>query len=110
MKRLTILFCVLAVGLVSTMALAQVVTTGTVVVIVQDEQGGRLPGATVTAAAADSITSREAITNETGEADSAGHESVVAVRRSPSTCPALLRQDSRTSWCVPVTRRRSVPR
>ena len=40
MKRLTILFCVLAVGLVSTMALAQVVTTGTAIVIKKDEQGG----------------------------------------------------------------------
>ena len=68
MKRFTILCCVLAIGLVASMTSAQVVTQGTMQVIVQDEQGGRLPGATVSAAAADTITSREVVTNERGEA------------------------------------------
>ena len=69
MKIRTLLIACATLALLAGIAAAQVVTTGTIVVIVQDEQGGRLPGATVTAAAADSITSREAITNEAGEAE-----------------------------------------
>ncbi len=68
MKLRTLLITCATLALLAGFAAAQVVTTGTVVVIVQDEQGGRLPGATVSAAAADSITSREATTNEAGEA------------------------------------------
>lgn len=47
-------------------AFAQVATTGTVHVIVEDANGGRLPGVTVTARAADTITTRTAVTNEEG--------------------------------------------
>jgi hypothetical protein len=68
MKASATLFTCSALLLTASLAPAQVVTKGTIVVIVQDEQGGRLPGATVTAEAADSITKREVITNEQGEA------------------------------------------
>ena len=47
---------------------AQVVTTGTVTVIVLDSGGARVPGAIVSARAADSVTSRTAETNAQGEA------------------------------------------
>ncbi|HSL20886.1 MAG TPA: TonB-dependent receptor [Vicinamibacterales bacterium] len=49
-------------------AIAQVSTTGTIQVIVEDSGGGRLPGVTVTARAADTITTRTAVTNEEGVA------------------------------------------
>ena len=68
MNRYAILICVLAIGLTAVMAPAQVVTKGTIVVIVSDEQGGRLPGATVSASAADTITAREVVSNDQGEA------------------------------------------
>jgi hypothetical protein len=47
---------------------AQVTTTGTILVVVQDAQGGRLPGVTVTARAEDSVTTRVAVTNGEGVA------------------------------------------
>ena len=47
---------------------AQVSTTGTIQVVVEDQAGGRIPGATVTARAADTVTSRTAVTNEEGVA------------------------------------------
>ena len=47
---------------------AQVETQGTIVVVVADSQGSRLPGAIVAAAAPDTVTSREAVTNGLGEA------------------------------------------
>lgn len=37
---------------------AQVSTTGTIEAIVEDSNGGRLPGVTVTARAADTVTTR----------------------------------------------------
>ncbi len=46
---------------------AQVVTTGTVVVVVRDSSGGVLPGAVVTATAPDIGLSRTAVTNGEGE-------------------------------------------
>jgi hypothetical protein len=49
-------------------AFAQVSTTGTIQVVVEDKDGGRLPGVTVTAEAADVITKRNAVTDETGTA------------------------------------------
>jgi hypothetical protein len=45
---------------------AQVSTTGTIQVVVADQAGGRVPGATVTARAADTVTTRVAVTNEEG--------------------------------------------
>ena len=47
---------------------AQVVTTGTVVVVVRDTSGGVLPGVSVTASAGDVATQRTAVTNAQGEA------------------------------------------
>ena len=49
-------------------AYAQVATTGTITVVVEDKDGGRLPGVTVTAEAADVITKRTAVTDATGTA------------------------------------------
>jgi hypothetical protein len=57
----------LAVGVASPLA-AQVSTTGTILVIVQDQDGGRLPGVVVTARAADTVTTRTVVTNEEGVA------------------------------------------
>ena len=47
---------------------AQVTTTGTITVVIQDKDGGRLPGVTVSAEAPDTITKRSAVTDETGTA------------------------------------------
>ena len=49
-------------------AFAQVTTTGTIQVILEDPQGGRLPGVTVTASAADVVTTRTAVTDAEGVA------------------------------------------
>ncbi|HJS59986.1 MAG TPA: TonB-dependent receptor, partial [Vicinamibacteria bacterium] len=51
-----------------TTALAQVVTTGTIVVLAESEDGNRLPGAAVTATATDTTTRREAVTDAQGQA------------------------------------------
>ena len=47
-------------------AAAQVANTGTIQVTVEDADGGRLPGVTVTASATDTITRRSAVTDATG--------------------------------------------
>jgi hypothetical protein len=57
----------LVVSLVGTAA-AQVATTGTVQVTISDQDGGRLPGVSVTARAADTVTTRTAVTNDEGVA------------------------------------------
>ena len=49
-------------------ASAQVANTGTVQVVVEDADGGRLPGVTVTAESADTITKRTAVTDAQGVA------------------------------------------
>ncbi len=49
-------------------ASAQVATTGTIQVILEDSQGGRLPGVTVFASAADVVTTRTTVTDATGTA------------------------------------------
>ena len=67
MKRALLLGC-LAVLIAANIVSAQVVTTGTVVVVVEATDGSRLPGATVTASAADVATRRTAVTDEKGEA------------------------------------------
>jgi hypothetical protein len=54
-------------GVVGT-ASAQVSTTGTIQVVVQDPDGGRLPGVTVTAKAADTVTTRTVVSNAEGVA------------------------------------------
>ena len=47
---------------------AQVTATGTIEVVVQDPEGLPLPGVTVAAQAADAVTRREAVTDDTGRA------------------------------------------
>jgi hypothetical protein len=54
--------------LCASLASAQVVTTGTIVVVVEAEDGSRLPGATVTATASDTTTRREVVSDAQGEA------------------------------------------
>ncbi len=68
MKITTSFLVFLALSISASMASAQVVTKGTIVVIVTDPQGARLPGAVVRAEAADTVTSREATTNHSGVA------------------------------------------
>ena len=67
MKRVLLLGC-LAVLTAATVVSAQVVTTGTVAVVVEASDGSRLPGATVTASAPDVPTRRTAVTDSQGEA------------------------------------------
>ena len=55
-------------------AFAQVVTTGTVTVVVEAQDGSRLPGAVVTAASTDAFSRREATTDAAGEARLSGLE------------------------------------
>src|SRR5262245_16724516 len=52
----------------ATTALAQVTTTGSVQLIIEDQQGGRLPGVTVTASATDVVTTRTVVTDGQGVA------------------------------------------
>lgn len=60
---------VMALWLVFTgVASAQVTNTGTIEIVVADADGGRLPGVTVTAAAADTITKRTVVTDGQGVA------------------------------------------
>lgn len=49
-------------------AAAQVASSGTIEVIVEDPDGSRVPGATVTASAPDAVTSRTVVTDEQGMA------------------------------------------
>ena len=66
--RWTLTATVFLLTLVPTAGFSQVETRGTIAVIVIDPQGSRLPGAAVSAAAADTVTAREAVTNGIGEA------------------------------------------
>jgi len=52
----------------SRIAAAQVTTTGTIQVVVEDAQGGRLPGVAVTARAEDTVTTRTVVTDAEGVA------------------------------------------
>jgi hypothetical protein len=67
MKRVLLLGCLAVLTAANTVS-AQVVTTGTVTVIVEASDGSRLPGATVTASAADVASRRTAVTDSQGEA------------------------------------------
>jgi hypothetical protein len=66
--KVTALIACVTLALLAGTASAQVATTGTIVVIAQDEQAARLPGAIVTAEAADTTSRMESVTNERGEA------------------------------------------
>jgi len=68
MKRGFILFGLLTLVLAASIGSAQVVTKGTLQVILTDDQGARLPGGTVSASASDTVTAREAVTDSQGEA------------------------------------------
>jgi hypothetical protein len=67
LKRTSALVAAVLIALTSS-AFAQVATTGTIQIIVADKDGGRLPGVTVTAEAADSVSKRTAVTDTTGTA------------------------------------------
>lgn len=49
-------------------ASAQVSTTGTIQIVVEDPQGGRLPGVAVSVSASDTVTQRQAVTDAEGVA------------------------------------------
>jgi hypothetical protein len=66
-KRLSAVVAALLISLTGS-AFAQVATTGTITVVIEDKDGGRLPGVTVSAEAPDTITRRTAVTDETGTA------------------------------------------
>lgn len=66
-KRLSALVAALLITMTGS-AFAQVATTGTINVVVEDKDGGRLPGVTVTAEATDTVTKRVAVTDATGTA------------------------------------------
>ena len=65
--RVSAIFVALLAALAGTAA-AQVANTGTIQVTVEDSDGGRLPGVTVTATATDTITKRTAVTDPQGVA------------------------------------------
>src|SRR5438128_11015050 len=65
-KSLSAIVAALSVLLIGGSAYAQVATTGTIQVVIEDKDGGRLPGVTVTDAAPDVITKRTAVTDATG--------------------------------------------
>ena len=72
-KPLRSLVVMLAFGLATGLALptnasAQVATTGTITTIIEDAQGGRLPGVTVTASANDVVTTRTVVSDAEGVA------------------------------------------
>jgi hypothetical protein len=58
----------MALALTATGARAQVSTTGTVVVTIEDQDNARVPGVTVTAAATDVVSKRTAVTDSEGNA------------------------------------------
>ena len=67
-KCLPIVLALMALALTATGVAAQVSTTGAVVVTVEDQDNARVPGVTVTAASADTVTRRTAITDGEGNA------------------------------------------
>ena len=72
-KTLRSLVVMLAFGLATGLAMptnasAQVTTTGTITTIIEDAQGGRLPGVTVTASANDVVTTRTVVSDAEGVA------------------------------------------
>jgi len=67
MRRQLIWALLLALGSAGLVS-AQVASTGRIVVIVEGQDGSRLPGATVLASSKDGFSKREAVTNSEGEA------------------------------------------
>jgi hypothetical protein len=68
MKYLALPLALIALALSATGARAQVSTTGAVVVTVEDQDGARVPGVTVTASANDTVTRRSSVTDAEGNA------------------------------------------
>src|SRR5262245_7505405 len=68
MKYLALPLALIALALSATGARAQGSTTGTVVVTVEDQDGARVPGVTVSASATDVVTRRSAVTDAEGNA------------------------------------------
>jgi len=68
MKPRTSLTAAVALVLAGSLGSAQVVTTGTILVVVEAQDGSRLPGADVTAQAADVTTKRRVVADAQGEA------------------------------------------
>jgi hypothetical protein len=66
--RLTVAGALTALLLAAQPGLAQVASTGTISVVVEDQAGARVPGALVVAQSRDGISKREAVTNTQGEA------------------------------------------
>ena len=67
LRSISVLLLGLAFASAST-AMAQVTTTGSIQLVIEDPQGGRLPGVTVTASAPDVVTTRQAVSNAEGVA------------------------------------------
>lgn len=61
-------YALLALLMSAAAAQAQISTTGTIEVIVADQEGLRVPGVTVTARSADAVTTRTAVTDDQGRA------------------------------------------
>jgi hypothetical protein len=107
-NRVSAVFLALLVAFAGT-ASAQVANTGTILVTVEDSDGGRLPGVTVTATAADTITRRTAVTDGQGvaslEALAPSAQYVVTVElqgfQSGSRAQILVRAGQTTS--IPFT-------
>ena len=95
---------------------AQVANTGTILVTVEDSDGGRLPGVTVTATAADTITRRTTVTDAQGvatlEALAPSTQYVVTVElqgfQNATRPQVLVRAGQTTSIPFSLARRRGV--
>src|SRR5262245_60824347 len=67
MKKRVLFIAGAASWMTATIVMAQVVTTGTLVVVAEGQDGSRLPGAVVTVSAPDTTTRRTAVANAQGE-------------------------------------------
>src|SRR6185436_444611 len=68
MKYLALPLALIAFALSATGARAQVSTTGSVVVTIEDQDNARVPGVTVTASATDVVSRRSSVTDAEGNA------------------------------------------
>ncbi len=68
MRRMWSAIAALGLLLAGSPAFAQGISTGTITVVVTDQDGGLLPGVTVTASASDTVTQRTAVTDAEGTA------------------------------------------
>ena len=68
MRRMWSAIAALGLLTAGTPAFAQATSSGSITVVVADQDGGLLPGVTVTASAADTVTTRTEVTNAEGQA------------------------------------------